>query len=156
MSPGLTHVDATKTTGFQKGQPSIWLAEGLFCYLTRDICTALLRRMAAMAAPGSFFGGDAFNSALIRMSGGQGAQQKLAEGGAAIVFGPDDPEAFLKEGGWDAPTVWQYGSWGAHFGRWPFPLAPPRWVDKLVAIPRFWLLTATVTGEGKKEEGGSK
>lgn len=102
-----------------------------------------------MAAPGSFFGPDSFNSALIRASGAQGMTDKLAEKGAAIVFGPDDPEAFLRAGGWDTPCVWQYGGWGSHYGRWPFPLALPRWVDRLVVIPRFWLLTATITGEGK-------
>ena len=131
------------TTGFRKDQPSVWVAEGLLPYLPHDVARALLRRIAAMAAPGSFLGADAFNSALLRLSAAQGAHDKLAAGGAAIVFGPDEPEAFLAESGWDAPCVWQHGAWGAHFGRWPFPVAPPRWVDRVVRIPRFWLLTAT-------------
>jgi hypothetical protein len=143
-------ITATNGTGFRRDQPSVWIAEGLLPYLPHDVARALLQRVAAVAAPGSFFGADAFNSALIRLSGAQGMTTSLAEGGAAIVFGPDDPEAFLRESGWSAPCVWQHGAFGAHFGRWPFPLPPPRWVDWLVRIPRFWLLTATVPA---REEG---
>lgn len=125
----------------------MWVAEGLLPYLPHDVARTLLQRIAALAAPGSFLGADAFNSAVLRLSAARGAHAKLAEEGAAIIFGPDDPEALLRESGWDAPCVWQYGSRGAHFGRWPFPMAPPRWVDRLVVLPRFWLLTATVTGQ---------
>lgn len=140
-----------QTTGFRKDHPSVWIAEGLLPYLPRDVATALLKRIAALAAPGSFLGADAFNSALLRFSALQGAHGELAQRGAPVVFGPDDPETFLREGGWDCLRVLQHGEWGAHYGRWPFPLAPPRWLDRLVLIPRLWLLTATVTAEGKKE-----
>ncbi len=140
----------------------MWVVEGLLPYLPPEAATALLRRIVAVAAPGSFLGADAFNSAVLRMSAAQGAHGRLAEEGAAILFGPDDPEAFLRESGWDAPCVSQHGEWGAHFGRWPFPLAPPRWIDRLVIIPRFWLMTATLTAEGKgkkqreEEQGGQE
>lgn len=151
-----SHPPQQTTTGFRKDQPSVWVAEGLLPYLPRAVATALLQRIAALAAPGSFLGADAFNSALLRFSALQGAHGKLAQRGAPVVFGPNDPEAFLREGGWDCPRVLQHGEWGAHYGRWPFPLAPPRWLDRLVLIPRLWLLTATVTGKkkGQQQEEG--
>lgn len=44
--------------GFDPTLPSIWLAEGLLPYLPEPEVTRLLKRMRALAPPGSFVGAD--------------------------------------------------------------------------------------------------
>lgn len=45
-------------TGFDPTLPSIWLVEGLLPYLPEEEVTRLLKRMRALAPPGSYMGAD--------------------------------------------------------------------------------------------------
>ena len=49
--------------GFDPGQPTVWIAEGLLMYLSRTDADLLLDRITALSAPGSHFAGEYFSRA---------------------------------------------------------------------------------------------
>jgi hypothetical protein len=65
----------------------------------------------------------------------------LEQRGTPWRFGTNEPEALLARYGWHAEAVTQPGEGGAHFGRWPWPVAP----RDVPGLPRSFFVTALRT-----------
>ena len=123
--------------GFDPARPAAVLIEGLLCYLARDDVDALMRRLRAVTAAGSWLGLDvlgieALTSPLIATH-----LARLRQLGCPWVFGVENPEAFLSAHGWDARVV-MAGDEAANYGRWPFPVFPRH----VPGLPRTYLARA--------------
>jgi methyltransferase (TIGR00027 family) len=57
------------SAGFRPGEPAVWLAEGLFLYLSADEARRLLERITDLSAPGSRLTADLDNPATRRTAG---------------------------------------------------------------------------------------
>jgi methyltransferase (TIGR00027 family) len=129
--------DALRATGFDPHQRSVWLIEGLLFYLPETVALQLLDQVSTLAGPGSWLGLDVVNKAMLNSPRTRSWIESLAAAGVPWRFATDEPELLLAARGW-SPTVTQPGEAGAHFGRWPYPVAPRSVPD----IPRSPLVTA--------------
>lgn len=108
---------ALKESGFTAQATTLWLVEGLLCYLTPDHVTHLFARLDALSAPGSV--------ALLDVIGRTMLESPRAEAlhGLARQFGTDEPETLLAPRNWDV-HVHGTAAVGQRLGRWPFPVHP--------------------------------
>lgn len=125
------------TAGYDPQVPSVWLLEGLLNYLTEATVQQLLTTITSLAAPQSWLGADVVSREFLHSPWMQPWLMHLAEHGAPWQFGTDDPEGLFRQHGWEA-TVTQPGEEAAHYGRWPYPVAP----REVTGIPRSYLITA--------------
>jgi methyltransferase (TIGR00027 family) len=136
----LTHsswMHELRDAGYDIGQPSAWLIEGLLMYLNDVEVYELLTRVANLASPGSWLGADMVNSAFLTSPMSRSWLRIAAAHGAPWRFGVDTPEALFASYGWDA-TIAQPGEKGANYQRWPFGVTPRR----LPRVPRLFLIAA--------------
>lgn len=108
---------ALKKSGFDPGVPTLWLIEGLLVYLTEEQVTLLMARVNALSVPESIVLIDVVGRSILDSS-----RVKLMHD-LARQFGTDEPEALLRQIGWD-PHVYTTAAIGKQLGRWPFPVAP--------------------------------
>ncbi|HLZ58550.1 MAG TPA: SAM-dependent methyltransferase [Ktedonosporobacter sp.] len=135
---GGSWVDPLLRAGFDPGQRSVWLMEGLLFYLPADLVTHLFEGVTALSLAGSWLGCELHNSEMLTSPWTRPWIEMLAQHGAPWISSIDDPAAFLAEHGWSA-TVTLPGEDGAHFGRWPFPVIP----REVSGMPRTFFVTAT-------------
>lgn len=107
-------------SGFKPEEPTIWIVEGLFYYLTEAQARGLMARIHELSATGSCIGCDLLNWAACN---GDDEWAKFWE------FGCDVPEEFFGGYGWDAIVI-QPGDGETGRGRDNYPLPPPEEVDK--------------------------
>jgi methyltransferase (TIGR00027 family) len=122
LAPGWE--DALLEAGYDPRLPSTWLFEGLLYYFSQDQVDGLLRRVAAVTAPGSRIGADVVNDVALTAPSVRGLLEVFAGWGCPWVFGTDDPEALFGRHGFTVEAV-QPGEPSAHYGRWQDPV-PPR------------------------------
>ncbi|MFE0192049.1 class I SAM-dependent methyltransferase [Streptomyces sp. NPDC058989] len=132
--------DELHAAGFDPGQPTLWVAEGLFFFLPEDVVRDLLGSLRGLSAPGSVLIGDMTSRATLHNPLAKGFMRVLMEDGNPWLFGTDEPEEFLESCGWATEQLLQPGEEGAHFDRWPHPV-PPR---SMPNVPRSFLFTAGV------------
>jgi methyltransferase (TIGR00027 family) len=123
--------------GYEAREPSVWLAEGLFFYLTEATVHALLGGASALAPPLSQLGADLVNRDLLASPVMWPLLGTLSRRGAPGRFGTNDPEALFAEHGWKA-QVTQPGESEANYGRWPYPVTP----RQMPGVPRLFLVRA--------------
>ncbi|MCT2589321.1 SAM-dependent methyltransferase [Streptomyces sp. N2-109] len=109
--------------GYDPKAPSTWLLEGLLYYLTEADTHHVLRRVAAITAPGSRIAADMVNSAALTLTYLRPVLDLFSRWGCPWLFGTDEPEALFDRFGFSAEAV-QPGQPGADFGRWPDPVPP--------------------------------
>lgn len=141
---------ALRDAGFDAGQPSAWLVEGLLMYLEPAAVDALLRAVAGLATPGSVLGADLFNSAVLTAPLVRFVPALIAAQGAPWRFATDAPEALFAAAGWEA-TVRRPGDAGAAYGRWRTPVVP----RALRLVPQAFLIGARRTAAGPAEATGA-
>jgi methyltransferase (TIGR00027 family) len=124
-------------SGFRRGQPSCWLAEGFLFYVPNDTITGILDQVDGLAAPGSWVGFDIPNGATLVHAWTKPWIDMQARLGAPFLGTMDDPRAVMDARGWTATPV-QAGDKDANFGRWPYPPPPLDVPD----MPRNWFVTA--------------
>lgn len=121
----LTHdlPSALQDVGLNPSRPICWLIEGLTAYLTAaevdlllDRITAFQRREATCSSTSS--ANPCWITPLYSP-----CFESFAEHGMAWIFGTEEPEELLTEGGWQA-QVTSVGAIGTELGRWPFPMLP--------------------------------
>lgn len=126
--------DALRAEGLEPQARTLWIAEGLLCFLRADEIQALFERLVQSSAPGSEVLFDVPNMACVN------AQGAFARAGSALlkrglVSGTDDPVAFARDLGISAGAVHE-GHPSAHFGRRSEPpstsVAPGAWTVYLV------------------------
>ncbi|CAM5687254.1 class I SAM-dependent methyltransferase [Streptomyces aurantiogriseus] len=110
--------------GYDPAVPSTWLLEGLLYYIPEADAHRILRRVAALMAPGSRIAADIVNAAALTLPHMRGLLDVFAGWGCPWLFGTDEPEALFAEYGYEVDAL-QPGEEGADFGRWPDPV-PPR------------------------------
>lgn len=123
--------------GFDPHRTSVWLIEGLLPYLSELAVQALLDRVTALSAPGSWLGLTAINREMLTSPVMHIWLKFMEQAGIPWLSAMDEPEAFLAKRGWVA-TVVQPGEESANFGRWSYPV-----ISRSVPnSPRAWLVTA--------------
>ncbi|GAA3558852.1 SAM-dependent methyltransferase [Amycolatopsis ultiminotia] len=110
--------EALLNAGFDRNLPTVWLAEGLLVYLTRDEAERLLTEVTALSAPGSRI------SFEHRPDGDQDEvlRKARAVGGEVIALwrdglGPEAPK-WMTARGWQTETV-TIADLAAQYGREP-------------------------------------
>lgn len=130
---------ALDEAGFQAGEPTCWLAEGLTPYLTEPDVHRLLDRISELSAPGSRLLIDFVGTSLLESPAMRPMLDRLTERDMTWQYGTEEPEALLGTRGWDA-TVTRLGTAGTMLGRWPFPDAP----RGTPGVPQGYLVHATL------------
>ncbi|NLU66104.1 SAM-dependent methyltransferase [Streptomyces sp. HNM0574] len=128
--------------GFDRSRPVLWVAEGLFFFLTREQATGLLRLLRSASAPGSALATDFASEALLRSPFSRRFLEHLRADGTPWRFGTDEPEEFLAGSGWKAVEVKEPGEPGAGRGRWPYEVQP----RERRGVARSWLVRAESAG----------
>ena len=129
--------EALLSAEYETQEPSVWLAEGLFFYLTEAAAGTLLGSASVLAAPSSRLGADLVNRDLLTSPVMRPMLGTFSRRGAPGRFGTNDPEALFGEHGWEAEVI-QPGESEANYGRWPYPVAPRR----MSGVPRLFLVRA--------------
>ncbi len=85
---------------FDEHKPAVWLAEGLFLYLTAVDVKQILRGAASISPDGSRFGAEIISKEFLQKRSHQWALQRRKDRGTPWVFGSDDPEGLFRSSGW--------------------------------------------------------
>jgi len=104
------------SAGFASGRPTLWVAEGLFFYLTEPSILDLLQRTVG---PGGRFLADVIGTAGLDGPALRPYRDYCARTGTPPPFGHDDPVALFAAGGWRVDSVRVPGAPDANFGRFP-------------------------------------
>jgi methyltransferase (TIGR00027 family) len=123
--------------GFDPGRPSAFLAEGLLFYLEESVADALLAGLSRIACTDSWLGADLVDPSLLASPYVRSFLDELGRLGCPWRLATSDPEQFFGRHGWSAKVVVP-GETEAHYGRWPYPVAP----RGMPGIPRSYLVTA--------------
>ena len=111
--------------GFDPARPTMWLAEGLFFYLTEDAVRRLLRTTARLCLARALFGADIFGTGLLPLPGMQPLIDQRRGSSQPLPLCTDQPGELLAACGWRTDTLVHPGQAGANFGR--LPDLPPDW-----------------------------
>jgi methyltransferase (TIGR00027 family) len=123
--------------GYEVREPSVWLAEGVFFYMTEAAVRALLGGASVLTSPLSQLGADLVNRDLLTSPVMGPLLWTFSRRGAMGRFGTNDPEALFAEHGWEAEVI-QPGEGEANFGRWAYPVVP----RGVPGVPRLFLVRA--------------
>ncbi|WP_067831204.1 SAM-dependent methyltransferase [Actinomadura kijaniata] len=129
---------ALTAAGFDPGEPTAWLVEGLMTFLPQPANDRLLGELSELSAPGSGLALEHVNSAYRRLPQMRHAQERLARHGASWRSAVDDPAAWLAGHGWTATEVTHQAEVAARLGR----AVPEIYDPALVGDARIWLVAA--------------
>lgn len=132
-------LDRLSAAGFDRALPALFLVEGLTPYLEPESVRALLSQIGELAASQSRLGIDFIGQTFLSSPFTQAYLSCLRELGLPWLFGTDNPEELLLEGGWLASTSMP-GDPDASWGRWPFLSAR----SEGSTLPRAYLVRATL------------
>ena len=106
--------------GMQPDRPTLWVVEGLLCYLTSEAVGALLDSITELSAPGSRLFVDVLGSMVVdrNLPWLRPWLEALEEVGMGQQFGTDDPESLFEPRGWHC-EVTPFPTVASGFGRWP-------------------------------------
>jgi methyltransferase (TIGR00027 family) len=86
--------------GFERSRPSIWLAEGLFQYLSGADVDQILEGAAGVSSPGSQFGAEIISAEYLRRASNLPLLRRRAARGTPWRFGTDEPDALFLRHHW--------------------------------------------------------
>jgi methyltransferase (TIGR00027 family) len=105
--------------GLDSSRPTMWVAEGLFFYLTAPAVTALLSTAGLLSRARARFAADMFGSGLLRLPTMKAHLDSRERQGRPAPFTCDDPEGLFGVNGWTTGRIVQPGDWQASYGRLP-------------------------------------
>jgi len=105
--------------GFGQHERTLWLAEGIFFYLTEELIVATLRTAARLCGPGSLVAADVTGTAGLDSPAMRPYRDWCEDSGVPLPFGTDDPGGLLRAGGWQLAHVTAPGAADANYGRLP-------------------------------------
>jgi methyltransferase (TIGR00027 family) len=108
-------------SGFQKGNKTLWLVEGLLMYLKEADVLSLFEKINSMAYAQDLLLFDILSQTLLEVPHMKKQLEFLKSIGAPWYFGVNDPVDFMNNLGWKA-TLSQPGDFAP--SRWPYPSAP--------------------------------
>jgi methyltransferase (TIGR00027 family) len=103
--------------GLDQSEQTLWLAEGLFFYLTEEMIVEMLRTAARLCEPGSLFAADIIGTTGLDSPAMQTYRDWCAHNNVPPPFGADDPAALLSAGGWQIKVLTAPGAPDANYGR---------------------------------------
>lgn len=109
--------DALLDAGFDTSAATMWVAEGLFFYLTAGASRSLIGDTAALSAAGSSFAADIFGTGLLALESMAPLVAARKGAGQELPFCADHPEQLFSAGGWSGCSVLYPGQPEANFGR---------------------------------------
>jgi methyltransferase (TIGR00027 family) len=112
--------------GFTPDRSTLWLAEGLFFYLTEESIHQVLGSAAANCPGGSRFLADVMGTAGLTSEVMRPYRDWCARTGTPPPFGHDNPAELFAAGGWTAERLVTPGGPDANYGRVPRQPAGPR------------------------------
>lgn len=112
------------TAGFKQTEPTLWLVEGLFYFLSAHERDTLLKEITALSAAGSRLLADYVTQTSLDGPGMRIWREKMAASGHPWKSGCDDPEGLFGAQGWSI-RVSAYGSPEADYGRWAHAVIEP-------------------------------
>jgi methyltransferase (TIGR00027 family) len=86
--------------GFDKRTPTVWLAEGLFQYLTAKAVKQILDGAASLSARDSRFGAEIISADYLRSRSKAATLRTRKERGTPWVFGTNNPESIFSAHDW--------------------------------------------------------
>lgn len=104
--------------GFDRARPTVWVAEGLFYYLSRPVIQSILTAARDLGADGVFLA-DVMPASIVERL----AKAVHRPADVPPPFGTDDPVGLFAAGGWPVTSVTAPGAPEANFGRF-HPLPP--------------------------------
>ncbi|MEV4509153.1 SAM-dependent methyltransferase [Dactylosporangium sp. NPDC049525] len=105
--------------GFDRHGRTLWLAEGLFFYLTEQMIVEMLRSAAQGCGAGSLLGADVIGTAGLDSPAMRPYRDWCRQNSVPPPFGSDDPEALLVSGGWQLDHITAPGAPDANYDRLP-------------------------------------
>jgi methyltransferase (TIGR00027 family) len=105
--------------GFDPRARTLWVAEGLFFYLTEQQVVEMLRGAARLCGPGSLLAADVVGAAGLDSPQLQPYRTWCERNGTPPPFGSNDPVALFAAGGWPPGHVTAPGAPDASYGRLP-------------------------------------
>ena len=109
--------------GLDRDRPVLWVAEGLFFYLSATSTVELLTTAATTGAPGGRFLADVTGSSGLDSPAMRPYLDWCHRTGAPPPTGHDDPAALFATGGWTVEALCTPGAPEANYGR--LHLQPP-------------------------------
>jgi methyltransferase (TIGR00027 family) len=109
--------EALRAAGFRADAATLWLAEGLFFYLSAQDVAQLLSTARAASGAGSRFAADLCATGILELPQMRGYLDWLAANGRPPPFCHDDPAALFAQAGWQLDSAVQMGQPAANFGR---------------------------------------
>ena len=128
---------ALTSAGFDAGEPTVWLMEGLLQYLDDADVRALFARVDALSAPGSVLLYEVVGTALLESPFMAPVLESMAAQGSPWLFGSDTPGELAERHGWSA-AVTDIAVPGNAWGRWFAPAVP---MD-VAGVPRGYFIEA--------------
>lgn len=86
--------------GFEVGSRTVWIAEGLFFYLSRETVEGVLAEARMLSGDRSMIAADVFGSGLLTLPATQHYLAAQAQRGLPPPFTTDDPVATFRSAGW--------------------------------------------------------
>ena len=105
--------------GFDPRARTLWVAEGLFFYLTEQQIVEMLRCAARLCGPGSLLAADVVGAAGLDSPQLLPYRTWCERNGTPPPFGSNDPVALFAAGGWPPGYVTAPGAPDASYGRLP-------------------------------------
>ena len=137
--------------GFRRGARTLWIAEGLFFYLTPPTVARLPRATAALSGAGSAIAADVSGTGLLRLPGMARHLGALEARGAPAPFRTDDPAALFRSAGWGDVELAEPAPLAAGYGRPPSPA--PEYASRVTPIDPT-MRTFFCVGRGTPEPPG--
>ena len=98
-------VETLMDRGLDKDRATLWLAEGLFMYLTPPDVDEILEGAASASPVGSRFGVEIVSEDFFRRRSNWRVLETRKQGGRRWGFGSDDPRALLARHGWKVDGI---------------------------------------------------
>jgi len=112
-------VPALLDAGFDPMRRTVWLAEGLFFYLTEAAVGRVLHASAQASPARALFAADVFGTGLLDLPGMQPLVDQRRRSSTALPFCTDRPGELLHAHGWRPDNLVRLGEPEANFGRLP-------------------------------------
>ena len=130
--------------GFVPGSPCLWIAEGLFYYLTGDQVHDLLTTAARLSHARAVVGADTFGTGLLDLPSMRDHVESRRTAGMDPPFCTDDPTGLLQRAGWSLDQIVEPGQDAANFGR--LPALPHPWNGGRNPTLRTYLIAGHIDG----------
>lgn len=107
--------------GMDPERPTLWIVEGLVCYLTAEAVAGFLDSITSLSAPGSHLVADILGQMMLdrRRPWLRSWLDSLEQEGMGQQFATDDPEMLFESRGWECEVA-QHSVVAREFGRWPY------------------------------------